>query len=59
MNMIDSAGACDIMSMARFTSPTIGHTVANIEVLIALPTVELGPWGTPLPMVYWLSSPLP
>jgi len=56
MNMIDNAGACNIISMAGFTSPSICHAVANNEVLIALPTVELGPWGAPLPMVHWPSS---
>ena len=30
--MIDSAGAGDIISVAGLTSPSIGHTVANVEV---------------------------
>lgn len=29
---VDSAGAGDIISMAGLTSPSIGHTVANVEV---------------------------
>ncbi|KAG6526900.1 hypothetical protein ZIOFF_008987 [Zingiber officinale] len=41
--MIDSAGAGDIISVAGLTSPSIGHTVANIEVTTALPTVQLDP----------------
>ncbi|KAK9152908.1 hypothetical protein Sjap_000388 [Stephania japonica] len=41
--MIDSAGAGDIVSMAGLTIPSIGHTVANPEVMTALPTVELDP----------------
>lgn len=32
MVVIDSAGAGDIISMAGLTSPSIGHTVANVEV---------------------------
>ncbi|XP_016460582.1 uncharacterized protein LOC107784041 [Nicotiana tabacum] len=40
---VDSAGAGDIVSMAGLSSPTIGHTVANVEVMTALPTVELDP----------------
>ncbi|KAG6661571.1 hypothetical protein I3843_03G177500 [Carya illinoinensis] len=40
---VDSAGAGDIISMAGLTSPSIGHTVANVEVMIALPNVELDP----------------
>ncbi|RVX09397.1 GTP-binding protein TypA/BipA-like [Vitis vinifera] len=31
MVLIDSAGAGDIISMAGLTSPSIGHTVANVE----------------------------
>lgn len=30
--MIESAGAGDIVSMAGLNSPSIGHTVANVEV---------------------------
>ena len=30
--LIDSAGAGDIISMAGLTSPSIGHTVASVEV---------------------------
>ncbi|XP_059663216.1 uncharacterized protein LOC132308932 [Cornus florida] len=41
--LIDSAGAGDIVSMAGLASPSIGHTVANVEVMTALPTVELDP----------------
>ncbi|KAL7185428.1 hypothetical protein ACSBR2_027380 [Camellia fascicularis] len=41
--LIDSAGAGDIISMAGLASPSIGHTVANVEVMTALPTVELDP----------------
>ncbi|XP_062153477.1 uncharacterized protein LOC133861698 [Alnus glutinosa] len=40
---VDSAGAGDIVSMAGLTTPAIGHTVANVEVMTALPTVELDP----------------
>ncbi|MCD7459232.1 hypothetical protein HAX54_040361 [Datura stramonium] len=40
---VDSAGAGDIVSMAGLSSPTIGHTVANTEVMTALPTVVLDP----------------
>uniref|UniRef100_A0A2P2KZ90 GTP-binding protein TypA/BipA homolog isoform X2 n=1 Tax=Rhizophora mucronata TaxID=61149 RepID=A0A2P2KZ90_RHIMU len=40
---IDSAGAGDIISMAGLTSPSIGHTVANVEVMTALPSIELDP----------------
>ncbi|KMZ68112.1 GTP binding Elongation factor Tu family protein, partial [Zostera marina] len=43
MAMIDSAGAGDIVSFAGFSNPSIGHTVANVEVMIPLPTVELDP----------------
>ncbi|MBA0781325.1 hypothetical protein Gotri_002258, partial [Gossypium trilobum] len=43
MVLIDSAGAGDIISMAGLGSPSIGHTVANTEVMAALPTVELDP----------------
>ena len=31
---IESAGAGDIISMAGLASPSIGHTVANVEVLV-------------------------
>ena len=30
--LIDNAGAGDIISMAGLASPSIGHTVANVEV---------------------------
>ncbi|XP_039119771.1 50S ribosomal subunit assembly factor BipA [Dioscorea cayenensis subsp. rotundata] len=43
MVMIDSAGAGDIISLAGLAMPSIGHTVANVEVMAALPTVELDP----------------
>lgn len=43
MVLIDSAGAGDIISMAGLGIPSIGHTVANTEVMAALPTVELDP----------------
>lgn len=33
MVLIDSAGAGDIISIAGMTKPSIGHTVANTEVL--------------------------
>ncbi|CAL9011825.1 unnamed protein product [Prunus brigantina] len=36
MDLIDSAGAGDIVSMAGLASPSIGHTVANIEGMIAI-----------------------
>ena len=32
MVLIDNAGAGDIISMAGLASPSIGHTVANVEV---------------------------
>lgn len=38
--MIDSAGAGDIISVAGLTSPSIGHTVANIEVLCVLISIK-------------------
>ncbi|KAJ6850885.1 uncharacterized protein M6B38_262085 [Iris pallida] len=41
--VIDSAGAGDIISIAGLNSPSIGHTIANMEVTTALPTVELDP----------------
>ncbi|XP_057460490.1 uncharacterized protein LOC130750990 [Actinidia eriantha] len=41
--LIDNAGAGDIISMAGLASPSIGHTVANVEVTTALPTIELDP----------------
>lgn len=34
MVLIESAGAGDIISMAGLTSPSIGHTVANVEVIM-------------------------
>ena len=40
MVLIDNAGA---ISMVGLASPSIGHTVANTEVLTALPTVVLDP----------------
>ncbi|KAL3754683.1 hypothetical protein ACJRO7_001872 [Eucalyptus globulus] len=43
MALIDTAGAGDIISMAGLASPSIGHTVANMEVMTPLPTVELDP----------------
>ncbi|XP_077227485.1 elongation factor family protein [Tasmannia lanceolata] len=43
MVLIDSAGAGDIISMAGLTSPSIGHTVANAEVMTVLPGVDLDP----------------
>ncbi|XP_047316323.1 50S ribosomal subunit assembly factor BipA [Impatiens glandulifera] len=43
MVLIDSAGAGDIISMAGLGKPSIGHTVANVEVTTALPTAELDP----------------
>ncbi|XP_050206333.1 uncharacterized protein LOC126655959 isoform X2 [Mercurialis annua] len=43
MALIDSAGAGDIISMAGMTKPAIGHTVTTVEVMNALPTVELDP----------------
>nr|CAD1823829.1 unnamed protein product [Ananas comosus var. bracteatus] len=41
--IIDCAGAGDIVSMAGLMTPSIGHTVANVEVMTALPTIELDP----------------
>lgn len=43
MAIIDTAGAGDIISMAGLASPSIGHTVANMEVMNPLPTIELDP----------------
>eukprot|EP00262_Sarcandra_glabra_P001750 TRINITY_DN1189_c0_g1_i1.p1 TRINITY_DN1189_c0_g1~~TRINITY_DN1189_c0_g1_i1.p1 ORF type:complete len:672 (-),score=127.55 TRINITY_DN1189_c0_g1_i1:58-2073(-) len=43
MVLIDSAGAGDIISMAGLTKPSIGHTVTNVDVMTALPTVDLDP----------------
>ncbi|KAJ8747547.1 hypothetical protein K2173_013082 [Erythroxylum novogranatense] len=43
MVLIDCAGAGDIISMAGMASPSIGHTVANVEVMAALPSIELDP----------------
>ncbi|XP_030515762.1 50S ribosomal subunit assembly factor BipA [Rhodamnia argentea] len=43
MALIDTAGAGDIISMAGLASPSIGHTVANMEVMNPLPTIELDP----------------
>ncbi|XP_078151647.1 elongation factor family protein isoform X1 [Carex rostrata] len=43
MVTIDCAGAGDIISMTGLNCPSIGHTVANVEVTTALPTVELDP----------------
>ncbi|KAM1462880.1 hypothetical protein ACFX15_046150 [Malus domestica] len=43
MVVIDCAGAGDIVSMAGLASPSIGHTVASVEIMTALPTVELDP----------------
>ncbi|KAL5730593.1 hypothetical protein ACHQM5_003396 [Ranunculus cassubicifolius] len=43
MISIESAGAGDIISMAGLSNPSIGHTVANVEVTTPLPTVELDP----------------
>ncbi|KAF3774250.1 GTP-binding TypA/BipA-like protein [Nymphaea thermarum] len=41
--LINGAGAGDIISLAGLTSPSIGHTVSNVEVMTPLPTVELDP----------------
>ncbi|PIA35051.1 hypothetical protein AQUCO_03600006v1 [Aquilegia coerulea] len=43
MVLIDIAGAGDIISMTGLAKPSIGHTVANVEVMTALPIVELDP----------------
>ncbi|GMG98550.1 hypothetical protein Nepgr_000390 [Nepenthes gracilis] len=43
MVLIDFAGAGDIVSMAGLANPAIGHTVANVEALNVLPTIELDP----------------
>ncbi|KAG0456514.1 hypothetical protein HPP92_024302 [Vanilla planifolia] len=40
---IDIAAAGDIISVAGLATPSIGHTVATVEVTDALPTVELDP----------------
>ncbi|EYU30790.1 hypothetical protein ABFS82_08G207800 [Erythranthe guttata] len=40
---VDTAGAGDIVSMAGLNSPAIGHTIASVEVMTALPTVVLDP----------------
>lgn len=36
MVLIEAAGAGDIISMAGLASPSIGHTIANTEVLTQL-----------------------
>ncbi|BAT90050.1 hypothetical protein VIGAN_06121500 [Vigna angularis var. angularis] len=43
MVLTDCAGAGDIISIAGLSSPSIGHTVATLEIMSALPTVELDP----------------
>ncbi|WVZ03115.1 hypothetical protein V8G54_023921 [Vigna mungo] len=43
MVLTDYAGAGDIISIAGLSSPSIGHTVATVEIMSALPTVELDP----------------
>ncbi|KAJ4977136.1 hypothetical protein NE237_002242 [Protea cynaroides] len=43
MVLIDIAGAGDIISFSGLANPSIGHTVSNVEVMTALPTVELDP----------------
>ncbi|XP_022632768.1 uncharacterized protein LOC106780634 isoform X3 [Vigna radiata var. radiata] len=43
MVLTDCAGAGDIISIAGLSSPSIGHTVATVEIMSALPTVELDP----------------
>ncbi|ONM38255.1 elongation factor family protein [Zea mays] len=43
MVTVEAAGAGDIISMAGLAAPAIGHTVANSEILSALPTIELDP----------------
>ncbi|KAL5147803.1 GTP-binding protein TypA/BipA [Glycine soja] len=43
MVLTDCAGAGDIISIAGLSSPAIGHTVATVEIMSALPTVELDP----------------
>ncbi|CAJ2645724.1 50S ribosomal subunit assembly factor BipA isoform X2 [Trifolium pratense] len=43
MIVTDCAGAGDIVSIAGLSSPSIGHTVTSVEIMSALPTVELDP----------------
>ncbi|OVA14476.1 Translation elongation factor EFG [Macleaya cordata] len=43
MALVDGAGAGDIVSMTGLANPSIGHTVTSVEVMTALPTVELDP----------------
>ncbi|KAL9241148.1 hypothetical protein vseg_015290 [Gypsophila vaccaria] len=43
MALVESAGAGDIVCIAGLASPSIGHTVANTEVMTALPMVVLDP----------------
>ncbi|AES89737.2 putative protein-synthesizing GTPase [Medicago truncatula] len=43
MVVTDCAGAGDIISIAGLSSPSIGHTVTTVEIMSALPTVELDP----------------
>jgi GTP-binding protein len=43
MIVTDCAGAGDIVSIAGLSSPSIGHTVTTVEIMSALPTVELDP----------------
>ncbi|PWA99311.1 elongation factor family protein [Artemisia annua] len=40
---VESAGAGDIISLAGLKIPSIGHTIANVEVITALKPVELDP----------------
>ncbi|XP_020527980.1 uncharacterized protein LOC18442254 isoform X2 [Amborella trichopoda] len=41
--LINSAVAGDIVSVAGLTRPSIGYTLSSVEVMSALPTVELDP----------------
>lgn len=41
--LVDCAGAGDIVSVAGLSQPSIGHTVANVEVTEALPAAAMDP----------------
>eukprot|EP00252_Welwitschia_mirabilis_P014062 TRINITY_DN31088_c0_g1_i1.p1 TRINITY_DN31088_c0_g1~~TRINITY_DN31088_c0_g1_i1.p1 ORF type:complete len:670 (+),score=129.04 TRINITY_DN31088_c0_g1_i1:136-2145(+) len=43
MTMIDYAGAGDIVSIAGLSNPSIGHTIASVEVTDPLPSIKLDP----------------
>ena len=36
-------GAGDIITLVGSSNPSIGHTISSVEVITALPTIELDP----------------